>query len=118
MGFHFDPSDALAGVAAYEVSVVRMLETGAKTVAGQMETTAKRNAPWTDRTGNARRTMTGFAVWDENGGLLVGISGHMPYSPDLEEKHFRKYSILFPTVYSYVNTLMSVVVQAALSEGG
>ena len=118
MGLRFDPSAALKGVAAYEASVVHCLTRGAEAVAAEMEATAKRDAPWTDRTGNARRTMTGFALWNDNHELLVGVAGHMPYSPELEIKHFRKYSILFPTVYAYINTILTVVMQAAMSEGG
>ncbi len=113
-----DISDAIKGVASVKVAVANRLNAGAQAVAGEMEAIAKRDAPWTDRTGNARRTMTGFALWDENVQLLVGLAGHMSYSPDLEVLHFRKYSIIFPTVRSYAPNLMNQVLIAALKDGG
>lgn len=91
---------------------------GAGAVASQMEADAKRNAPWTDRTGNARRTLAGFAQWDSTGSLLVGIAGHMPYSPRLELHFGGRYAILAPTVDAYAPTILAAVARAVTAQGG
>ncbi|MDD6395133.1 MAG: hypothetical protein PUB37_02985 [Firmicutes bacterium] len=65
--------------------------------AAQMESSAKRNAPWTDRTGNARRTLEGFT--DKSGHeRYIGVCGNMFYSPSLEMLYGKKYAILYPVV--------------------
>lgn len=67
-------------------------------VAGKkMEGEAKLGAPWTDRTGNARQSISGTYGWD--GDLLkVVLSGGMSYSVFLELTHEKKYAILKPTI--------------------
>ena len=45
-----------------------------QTAASKMETWAKQNAPWTDRTGQARQRLTGQAYW-ENPHIVVAAIG-------------------------------------------
>ena len=91
---------------------------GTAAVAEEMEAYAKQNAPWTDRTGNARRTLSGFVMQEDESTLLIGLAGHMPYSPQLELNYAGKYKIILPTVDSYAPKIMSAVVAAALQKGG
>lgn len=95
-----------------------VLLAGLSTVTDAMEADAKRDAPWTDRTGNARRTMTGFVTRADENTLLIGIAGHMPYSPDLEARHGLRYAILVPTVDRYAPTILQTVTKAVLAQGG
>lgn len=91
---------------------------GTAAVAAEMETYAKQNAPWIDRTGNARRTLSGFVAQDGEDTLLVGIAGHMYYSPNLELHYGGRYAILAPTTDMYAPRIMDAVVRAALKMGG
>lgn len=77
-------------------------ETGAE----RMEAYAKKNAPWTDRTGNARRTLKGFT--DVDGYTrYIGVCGNMEYSPSLEMLHGKKYAILYPAVQAETNDVLA-----------
>lgn len=62
-----------------------------------MEGQAKREAPWTDRTGHARQSIHGTADWVGDR-LVICLSGGMEYSPYLELAHGKKYAILKPTI--------------------
>ena len=76
-----------------------------------MVNSAKQNAPWTDRTGNARRTIFGLnafgneTIGDESV-YYIGVCGSMPYSVSLEKGHGGKYAILEPTVRAYAPSLI------------
>lgn len=71
---------------------------GGAVVAEKLEILAKRNAPWTDRTGNARRTLEGFQEFKDPENYRIGICGNMPYSDRLELGFNRRYAILMPTM--------------------
>lgn len=118
MGLTVSASDLMDGLVELAMTVPQKVQAGAAAVAAEMEGYAKLNAPWTDRTGNARRTMTGFAQWSDSGDLVVGVAGHMDYSPKLELRHGRRYAILVPTVDAYAPTILDAVAQAALAQGG
>lgn len=59
---------------------------------------AKHNAPWTDRTGNARRSIHQES---RNSGLISEVGIGVPYGKYLELDHGGKYRIVHPTVFSY-----------------
>lgn len=66
--------------------------------AGQkMEEDAKNKAPWTDRTGNSRQTISHDVIESGNklGIYLIGNTPHFPY---LELAHEKKWAILWPTI--------------------
>lgn len=69
----------------------------AHTAAKKMEAEAKRNAPWTDRTSNARNSIQGDFGWKGNKATIV-LSGNMDYSVYLELAMEKRYAILVPTV--------------------
>jgi len=58
---------------------------------------AKANAPWKDRTGNARRLLTGEVI-EESNVLGVRVKHRVEYGPQLEKAHSAKYAILKPTI--------------------
>jgi hypothetical protein len=60
------------------------------TAAKKMESYAKQNARWTDRTGNARQTIKGGFKWEDANRCRVYIAGNMNYSPYLELAHADK----------------------------
>lgn len=69
----------------------------ADTAAKKMEAEAKNNAPWTDRTSNARNSIRGDFGWKGNQAIIT-LSGNMEYSPYLELANEKKYEILVPTI--------------------
>jgi len=65
--------------------------------AAQIENQSKQNAPWTDRTGNARNTI--YAFVEQNGKnleLLHGIG--VEYGKYLETSNQGKFRIIKPTI--------------------
>lgn len=80
------------------------------TAAKDLESYAKLNAPWTDRTGNARRTLTGESRCLPFSLKKVSVIGKMHYSPKLELFHGGRYSILFPTILKNAEGILRDVV--------
>lgn len=69
----------------------------ADTAAKKMEGEAKNNAPWTDRTGNARNSIQGDFGWIGNQAVIT-LSGNMEYSVYLELANEKRFAILKPTI--------------------
>lgn len=69
----------------------------ADTASKKMEGDAKQNAPWIDRTGNARNSILGEFGWEGNKAVIT-LSGNMSYSVFLELAHEKKYAILVPII--------------------
>jgi hypothetical protein len=65
--------------------------------AAQLENDSKRNAPWTDRTGNARNSIYGL-VQEENGEVEIVHGINIEYGKYLETKNEGRYRIIKPTV--------------------
>lgn len=82
----------------YRRRTPQQILSGGAVIADKLENIAKRNAPWTDRTGNARRTMEGFQGFQDADHYHIGIRGNMPYSYQLERWYNRRYAILMPTM--------------------
>lgn len=62
-----------------------------------LESDAKRNAPWKDRTGNARNGLFGGAT--KQGTIISTYVAHkMDYGKYLEHKNGGEYAILNPTI--------------------
>lgn len=66
------------------------------------EAFAKNNAPWTDRTGNARQGLAAVANNQQaaNGRWEIIVSHAMPYGIWLEVRHAGKYAVIMPTIDS------------------
>lgn len=126
MPIRVEINGAVAGLKRAGKLVRGCIEAVGTNAAGQMEAYAKQNRPWTDRTGNARRTMEGVCGWDiiapetqstlsrlgvriaaKKDVFAVGVEGHMPYSVFLELSYGQRYAILLPTV----NTLCADVIR-------
>ena len=65
--------------------------------AGRMEAEARRDAPWQDRSGQARRSIKGVAG-REGDVIVCGVSGGMAYSPALELADEGRGAVLGPVV--------------------
>lgn len=63
----------------------------------KLETYAKNNAPWTDRTGLSRKTIEGGSQMDGEK-CVVYVSGNTQQMPFLELCNDKKYAILQPSI--------------------
>lgn len=70
-----------------------------------MESYAKTNARWTDRTGNARQRLKGSTRWDEKA-LIAAISHNVDYGMWLELCNEKKYAILEEALNSQAQSLL------------
>ena len=97
VGYKFDCKDLLKrlGIAQIkaQANLLMIASSGAKT----MENYAKTYRPWTDRTGNARRTLHGY-VENKPTYVRIYIAHGMSYGWSLEYEHEKRYAILLPTV--------------------
>ena len=101
MGLRIDAKDFLANMSAIKQRSMFAAEKVGQNAAARMEGEAKRNAGWTDRTGLARQTITGYSKK-----LRMGVSGNMEYSAYLELGHEGRFAILWATVQANEQKIM------------
>jgi len=77
--------------------LARFRDTVCAKYAAEAEQTAKANAPWTDRTGDARRLLKGKVI-DDGDALGIQLVHRVEYGPNLETANSGKYAILKPTI--------------------
>ena len=77
--------------------LVRFSDTVCIKYAAEAEQRAKVNAPWTDRTGDARKLLKGEVI-DDGEVLGVRLMHRVEYGKQLETAHDGKYAILKPTI--------------------
>lgn len=70
-----------------------------------MESYAKKNARWTDRTGNARQRLKGSIRWEQSA-LIAAISHNVDYGMWLELCNEKKYAILEEALESQAQNLL------------
>lgn len=105
-GFQFDISDVTRKLINYESKVNAGLKLYGMVAASKMESYAKANRPWTDRTANAKQSITGTS--DLTGHILtIQLSGGMDYSPYLEFAMNKQYAVLYPTLRKHENEILS-----------
>ena len=63
MSFKFDASKLIKGIAEREIKTRAALGLYVDTVAKKMETHAKSNKPWVDRTGRAKQSLNSSWNW-------------------------------------------------------
>jgi hypothetical protein len=66
------------------------------------------NAPWTDRTGNARSGLDGI-VFRQGGGWVMNLFGRAPYQIWLEVKNQGRYAIITPTIQRWGPRTMAMM---------
>lgn len=76
-------------------AAVMMLAT---TDASIWEFTAKKNRPWTDRTGNAKKKLHAFVSQPDDKTVRITLAHGVPYGVDLEYSYGEKYKIIRPTI--------------------
>lgn len=97
MSFKFDASKLIKGIAEREIKTRAALGLYADTVAKKMETHAKSNKPWVDRTGRAKQSLN--SSWKWVGDVArVELSHGVHYGIYLELCNEKKYAIIKPTI--------------------
>ncbi len=92
------PSDLAKAIEQYGDRVYVAVRAVADFIAQKMQGEARQNAPWTDRTGNARSGL--FALTEEAAAHLVAIylAHTMEYGAHLELANAGRYAIIMPTI--------------------
>jgi hypothetical protein len=106
------PSELAKAVEQYGEKVLVAVAAVAQYVATEMQNDAKQNAPWTDRTGNARAGLFGTAEADFARKVVVLYLSHgatLNYGVFLELAHGGKYAIIMRTMQSHYNELMQML---------
>lgn len=97
MSFKFDANNLIKGLAEREIKTRAALGLYADTVAKKMETHAKGNKPWTDRTGRAKQSLN--SSWKWVGDIArVELSHGVSYGIYLELCNEKRYAIIKPTI--------------------
>lgn len=96
-GLRFDPAQLLKGLDAAQQRTLYAVETAGRVGAAEMERYAKREAPWTNRTGLARSTIQGKVERSEYG-VRITLAGGVYYMVYLELARKKRWAILWPTV--------------------
>ena len=97
MSFKFDANNLIKGLAEREIKTRAALGLYADTVAKKMETHAKSNKPWVDRTGRAKQSLN--SSWKWMGDVArVELSHGVYYGIYLELCNEKRYAIIKPTI--------------------
>lgn len=92
-GFHISIEDVLKNLAKggpIETKVRLASNILCDSFGKRMASYAQANAPWKNRSGKARQTITGGSQWSGQDRCSAYVSGNMEYSPFLELAHAKK----------------------------
>lgn len=95
--FSFDDSELNEKLKEFLNKFNAALEMYSETEAKVLEGYAKENRPWTDRTGDARKRLTGSTEPYETG-IKIVLSHGVNYGIWLELAHEKRFAILEPTI--------------------
>lgn len=93
----FDMSDMVRKMDEHKNKLHKAVVLYGETAGLKLEAEAKEEAPWNDRTGNARNSLKGGADPYPDG-VKIYLSGNMEYSKYLELGFDREYAIIEDTV--------------------
>lgn len=106
------PSELAAAVERYGDQVWIAVTAVAQYIATKMQNEAKANAPWTDRTGNARSGLFGTAEYDAAQKIVTIFLSHgatINYGVSLELAHGGAYAILMRTIETNLPELQDML---------
>lgn len=92
--------DVIRNLNNYCDRLMAAVEALGKNYTARMESDAKQNAPWTDRTGNARQGLFGYTR-NERQKLTFRIAHSVRYGVYLELAHQGRFRILRPTAKKF-----------------
>ena len=91
------PTEAFGDVEKYVSAVIANVALVAQRWAPDIESWMKANAPWTDRTGNARQTLN-TEVMDLTSEIAIVLAHGVDYGVYLELAHGGQYEIIGPAL--------------------
>lgn len=94
---------------AYGGKVIEAIEAVAKYFEPILESYAKQNAPWTDRTANARQSLHSFSQRLGNEAVELYLSHGVQYGIYLETRWSGKYAIIWPTLEAHIPQIRSML---------
>lgn len=97
MSLKFDATDLVKGLADYESKAQIAIRMYADTSALKLQNYARKNARWTDRTGQARQRLRGDSLVTTNGYRLRLAHG-VNYGVYLELAHEKRFAIIQETI--------------------
>lgn len=106
------PDQLAAAIELYGDRVLTAVQAVAQYIATNMQNSAQHNAPWTDRTGNARSGIFGTAERDAARRVVVIYLSHsasLDYPIWLELGHGGRYAIIMQTVEAHLPELKSLL---------
>lgn len=106
------PSELAAAVERYGDRVLRAVASVAQYVATEMQNDAKRNASWTDRTGNARTGLFGTSEADFATHVVTIYLSHsavLDYGVFLELANGGRYAVIMRTMEAKYPELMAML---------
>lgn len=74
-----------------------------------IETYAKKNASWIDRTANARQTLHSWVDQISKDAVALYLSHGMYYGVFLEAKYAGRYAIIWPTLQAHINPIYDML---------
>lgn len=83
-------------------------------IAPRIESDMKRAAPWTDRTGNARNSLSAVAKGGTDS-ITITLSGGVPYQIWLEVRWSGKYAIIKPSLLKWGPRVMEQIGKAVFN---
>lgn len=92
--------------------VKRAMVTAAKFIEPQAEAYMKNNAPWVDRTGNARNGLKAQTVVTTNN-VTIYLFHQVPYGPYLELRWSGRYQIINPTIEMFAPNFIELIAELA-----
>lgn len=90
-------NNLLDGIAAVDKKAQAAVEMYARNQAKRLESYAKKNAPWTDRTGMARKSLNATTS-KTNNAIRITLAHGVDYGLWLELAHEKRFAIIKPTI--------------------
>lgn len=95
----FDARELLANITTLQPKIRRAIRGAMDYHSTRAVAYARQNAPWTDRTSNARNGLFATVAYARNNSASVMVIGHsVPYGIWLEVRFSGRYAIIRPTV--------------------
>lgn len=102
------PADLAASVRDRERRFLRAIYELGVFFAAKIEAHARRHAPWTDRTGNARSGLTARAIATATGVVIV-LFGTVSYQVFLELAHAGRFAIILRSLQAHYPEIMAAL---------
>lgn len=93
----------------YEQSIYKAVRSVAEYYAPIVEATAKEDAPWTDRTGNARSGLQGLVDDISETVVALYLIHKMEYGVWLELVHQERYAVILPTMQAHYADIFNML---------